>query len=143
SAHAEKPSMPAPAPSAPAAGAVGAPAAKPTEAAAPAPAPAAPDSAQIEASYAAAVRQRIELEKVYPTSREARIQSPSGRVTAWFVLSRGGAVVDAGVEQSAGAILDRQALVTIRRGRYAPFPAEAWRGESQHRFNVELDFHPG
>src|SRR5262249_30036390 len=37
---------------------------------------AAPNAAQIEAAYASVVRQRIEQEKVYPTSREARIQHP-------------------------------------------------------------------
>jgi protein TonB len=102
--------------------------------------PSAPSAAQIESAYAAVVRQRIEQEKVYPTSREARIQHPEGAVECWFVLSRDGALVDAGVLRSAGGILDRQALVTIRRSRYAPFPQEAFVGEGQHRFTVELAF---
>src|SRR5262249_51637014 len=104
------------------------------------PTPAAPSAAQVESAYAAVVRQRIEQEKVYPTSREARIQHPEGTVQCWFVLSRDGSLVDAGVTRSAGGILDRQALVTIRRSRYAPFPQEAFVGESQHRFTVELAF---
>jgi protein TonB len=104
------------------------------------PSPPAPSAAQVEGAYAAIVRQRIEREKVYPTSREARIEHPQGVVECWFVLSRDGALVDAGVSHSAGNILDRQALVTIRRGRYAPFPQEAFVGESQHRFTVELAF---
>jgi protein TonB len=105
-------------------------------------APAEPDSAQIEAAYTAVVRQEIEHEKIYPTSREARIQHPEGRVGVWFVLGRDGAIADIGIDRSAGSILDRQAIVTVRRGRYAPFPPEAWRGEGQRRFTVELDFIP-
>lgn len=127
-----------PTPSAPAAPAAPAAPVAPNVPVAPSAPP--PNSAQIENAYATSVRARIEQEKVYPTSRDARIQHPQGTVECWFVLNRSGALVDAGVSRSAGSILDRQALVTIRRGRYAPFPDDAWRGESQHRFTVELEF---
>jgi len=105
-------------------------------------APAPPSSEAIEAAYSAVVRQEIERQKIYPTSRDARIQHPSGRVTVWFVLARDGAINDVGIEESAGSILDHQAAVTVRLGRYAPFPEEAWKGQAQRRFTVELDFFP-
>lgn len=99
-----------------------------------------PNSAQVESAYTASVRQRLEQEKVYPTSRDARIQHPQGTVECWYIIARSGALVDAGITTSAGSILDRQALVTIRRSRFAPFPQDAWPGESQHRFSAELNF---
>src|SRR5262245_16231070 len=84
-----RPRSPSPSPTAPVAPAPAAPTHAPSAApvlpqapVAP-PTPAAPNSAQIESAYAAVVRQRIEQEKVYPTSREARIQHPQGTVECW------------------------------------------------------------
>lgn len=94
----------------------------------------------LEDAYVAAVRAHLESIKRYPTEKEARIQQPQGIVTLIFHVSRSGELVDVEVAKSAGSILDRAALATVKRARFAPFPMEAWAGESVHRFEVELEF---
>lgn len=97
----------------------------------------------IEAAYIGAVRAQLESLKRYPTSKEARLQRPKAAVKIWFVLSRGGEVLDSGIEKSGGSILDRAAVSALTRGKFPPFPAEAWRGQQTHRFTAELNFTPG
>ncbi|NWH07584.1 MAG: TonB family protein [Alphaproteobacteria bacterium] len=97
----------------------------------------------MEAAYIAAVRAQLEAIKRYPTSKEARLQRPKGDVTIWFVLSRSGEVIDSGIEQSAGSILDRGAQTALTRAKFPPFPAEAWRGQQTHRFTAKIGFTPG
>jgi protein TonB len=111
------------------------------------PAPAAPpaqppDSAAVNSSYAARVRAAIEAQKHYPMSKDARLEQPRGTVGVWVELTRDGTIVDAGIEESAGSILDRQALETVRRATYPPFPAGAYPGQSQQRFAASLNFIP-
>jgi protein TonB len=107
------------------------------------PAPAAPaENLSLENTYISTVHAAIEEQKRYPMSKDARLQQPSGTVTVWFVLNRSGALVESGIEQSAGSILDPAALASVKRASFPPFPTDAWTNESQHRFKVEIYLHP-
>jgi protein TonB len=106
------------------------------------PAPPAVSSKQMEDAYTASIKTRIEQEKKYPTSKDARLQRPAGTVGLIFVLARTGSLVSVEVSESAGSILDKQAIATVKRGVYPPFPEEAWAGEAQRQFHTELDFKP-
>lgn len=94
----------------------------------------------LEDAYVAAMRAHLETIKRYPTEKEARLQQPQGTVTLVFHISRAGDLVSVEVVKTAGSILDRAALATVRRARFAPFPNEAWAGEGAHSFQVELEF---
>lgn len=100
-------------------------------------------NAEIESSYIATVRAQLNASKRYPTGREASLQRPSGTAVVWFVLNRHGALMDAGIEDSSNAILlDNAALSTVRRTSFNAWPEGSWPGQTQHRFNVTLDFVP-
>ncbi|GAB4063664.1 TonB family protein [Uliginosibacterium sediminicola] len=108
---------------------------------APAPAPKAVPPAAANERYIAELRGYLNSIKRYPTSREARQQRPTGTVKVWVLLDRAGQVVDAGVENSSEAmLLDREALRTVRTARFNAFPADAFAGESTHRFVVSLEY---
>lgn len=110
----------------------------------PAPPPALDHTAQVlqaNANYVGQLRAYLNSIKRYPNSREARQLRPTGVVKAWLELDRAGQVLDAGIEASAGtALLDNEALRTLRTGRYPAFPAEAFAGEARHRFLVPLEY---
>jgi len=94
-------------------------------------------------SYLAAINSYLNTLKRYPTGREASLQHPSGTVRVTFVLERDGKLLSAEIEATSNSILlDRQALTTVRRGSYPPFPSEAFPGESSHRFSIDLGFAP-
>lgn len=94
-----------------------------------------------EEIYIAGLHQYLESIKRYPTSREARLEHPSGEAAVWFVLSRDGGLVDSGLEHGSGSmLLDQAALSTVRRGEYHPFPAATWEGKPDHRFTARLNF---
>jgi len=96
----------------------------------------------VSASYTGKVRAYLNSIKRYPTSREASIQRPEGKVRIWFVLKRDGSLVDAGVEDSSNSILlDNAGLTTVRRGSMPPFES-AFGSEETHRFTVDLEFKP-
>ena len=100
-------------------------------------------SVSLENNYIASVRATLNANKRYPTGREASLQRPSGKVKLWFVLTRNGALQDAGIEDSSNSIiLDNAALSTLRRTTYAPWPEGSWASQSQHKFTVTLDFVP-
>ena len=108
-----------------------------------APKPAQPVSASVESNYIASVRATLNANKRYPTGREASLQRPSGKVKVWFVLTRNGALQDAGIDDSSNSIiLDNAALATVRRTTYSPWPDGSWPSENQHKFTVTLDFFP-
>jgi protein TonB len=108
---------------------------------APAPPPPAP-AVDLSANYTGKVRAYLNTIKRYPTSREASIQRPEGKVRVWFVLKRDGSLVDAGIEDSSNSILlDNAGLTTVRRGSMPPFDG-AFGSEETHRFTVDLDFKP-
>jgi periplasmic protein TonB len=107
-----------------------------------APVPAEPDEASIESAYAARIHAAIEAKKQYPMSKDARLEQPRGVVVMWLILARDGTLVDCGVSQSAGGILDRQAVETVRHASYPPFPSSAYAGQPQQRFLVSLIFTP-
>lgn len=96
------------------------------------------------AQYVSQVRGYLNTIKRYPTGREVSLQRPKGTTRIAFTLNRDGSMVgDAEVETSSDSIiLDKQALKTVRGGTFPPFPADAWPGETQHRFTVDLDFVP-
>jgi TonB family protein len=94
-------------------------------------------------SYLAAINSYLNTLKRYPTGREASLQHPSGTARVTFVLARDGKLLSAEIEATSNSILlDRQALTTVRRGSYPPFPSEAFPGESSHRFSIDLGFAP-
>jgi protein TonB len=99
--------------------------------------------ASLENNYIASVRATLNANKRYPTGREASLQRPSGKVKVWFVLSRNGSLLEAGIDESSNSIiLDNAALSTVRRIAYAPWPESAWPNLAQHKFTVTLDFVP-
>lgn len=110
----------------------------------PAPAPAVDHAAQARqasAGYVGQLRAYLNSIKRYPNSREARQLRPTGVVKAWLELDRSGQLLDAGIEASSGtALLDNEALRTLRNGRYPAFPTEAFAGEGRHRFLVPLEY---
>ena len=102
-----------------------------------------PVSVSLENNYIVSVRATLNANKRYPTGREASLQRPSGKVKLWFVLTRNGALQDAGIDESSNSIiLDNAALATLRRTTYAPWPEGSWASQSQHKFTVTLDFVP-
>ena len=108
-----------------------------------APKPAQPVAASVESNYIASVRATLNANKRYPTGREASLQRPAGKVKVWFVLTRNGALQDAGIDDSSNSIiLDNAALATVRRTTYSPWPDGSWPTENQHKFTVTLDFVP-
>ncbi len=110
----------------------------------PAPPSTAPAAANVslQSTYINSVRAAVEEQKRYPMSKDARLQQPQGTVTVWFILNRDGSLVDSGIEVSAGNLLDRAALESVRRATFPPFPASVWPGEAQHRFQTELYYKP-
>jgi protein TonB len=102
-----------------------------------------PSSAAFENGYVVNVRALLNVNKRYPTGREASLQRPSGKAVVWFVLNRNGTLQEAGIEGSSNSILlDNAALSTVRRTSYTPWPEGSWPGQTQHRFTVTLDFVP-
>jgi protein TonB len=97
----------------------------------------------LEEAYLAAIYQNLESIKRYPTDKEARIQQPQGTVRVRFVVARDGTLISVEIETSAGSILDHAAIATVKRGRFPPFPTEAWAGEATHSFVVPLEFKTG
>ena len=104
--------------------------------------PAVNASASLEAAYGAMLRTAVEAQKHYPTSKDAMIQQPRGAVSVWITVDRHGALVDAGIDQSHGSLLDRAALQSVHRASYPPFPADLYPGETRHRFVVSLNYTP-
>jgi protein TonB len=79
--------------------------------------------------------------KRYPTSREARQLRPQGTAKVWIEIDRAGQLLGAGIELSSGSLLlDNEALRTVRNGRYPAFPADAYGGQSSHRFVMSLEY---
>jgi protein TonB len=106
-------------------------------------APQPPVSVSLENNYIASVRATLNANKRYPTGREASLQRPSGKVKLWFVLTRNGSLLDAGIDESSNSIiLDNAALSTLRRTTYAAWPEGSWASQAQHKFTVTLDFVP-
>jgi protein TonB len=96
----------------------------------------------LESTYFASVLAAVEQQKRYPMTKDARLQHPRGTVIVLLVLDRSGKLLDSSIAQSAGSILDRQALETVQRASYPPFPATVWPSETQHRFEVSVYFIP-
>lgn len=96
-----------------------------------------------ETIYVDRVRAYLQTIKRYPTGREASLQRPVGASRVWFVVSRSGELIDAGIEISSGSmLLDNASLGTVRKSNYPVFPNAAWPGKLNQRFTVELNFVP-
>ncbi|WP_158239253.1 energy transducer TonB [Uliginosibacterium sp. TH139] len=135
--------MPTPAPAAPSPTPVPTPQ-PPTPAPPPPPPPPQPvraASASADQAYEANLRAYLESIKRYPNSREARQLRPTGVVKIWIEIDREGRLLDAGVETSSGTmLLDKEALRTVRNGRYQAFPGEAFTGQGMRRFAVPIEY---
>jgi protein TonB len=100
-----------------------------------------PSIGQIQAGYETKIKAYLESIKRYPTSREARSQRPTGRVGLWIEVSRDGTLKDVGIAKSSDFILlDNAALATVRQGKFPPFPADTYPGESFRRFTFTLEY---
>lgn len=98
-------------------------------------------TANPESDYSGRLIAYLNSIKRYPTSREARLQRPTGTVRVWVEIQRDGSFKDAGIEATSDSmILDGAALSTVRQGRYPAFPAEIWDGQASRRFVVNLDY---
>ena len=129
------PLHPAPPPSAPATVAAAVPAN------ASAPAPAARAEPAVEQSYLAALRAYLDKIKRYPTSREARLQRPTGVVVVSIELQRDGSLLKCDIDKSSDSmILDSAAMSTCRQGTFPPFPPQAFEGSASRRFNANLEY---
>jgi len=107
------------------------------------PAPAAPaENVSLELTYEASVHAAIEQEKRYPMSKDARLQQPSGTVVLWITLNRAGGLEEVSIAESAGSILDRAAIETVKRTTYPPFPSDVWPNDSRARLKVPIHFSP-
>jgi protein TonB len=108
---------------------------------APAPPPPPAPSRNVDDGYLGELRGYLNGIKRYPNSREARQLKPQGTVKVWIELDRAGQVLGAGVHAGSGSlILDNEALRTVRNGRYPAFPADAFTGQSFHRFVVPIEY---
>ncbi len=100
-----------------------------------------PSIGQIQAGYERTISAYVQSIKRYPTSREARMQRPTGKVGLWIEVNRDGSLKDAGIAKSSDFILlDNAALATVRQGKFPPFPVDTYPGESVHRFTFTLDY---
>jgi TonB family protein len=90
----------------------------------------------VPAAYAEVLKHRH-----YPMPEDKRM-APVGMVRVAFTIDRSGKVIDATIAESAGSILNKAALETIRQTDFPPFPRDCFPGEPQHRFSVELNYSP-
>jgi TonB family protein len=96
-----------------------------------------------DARYSAALRADIDRRTHPPDSLQYRLRHPSGEARVRFVVMRSGEPHDVELTHSSGSsLLDDAALNIVRSGRYAPMPAKAFVGESQHTFVVTIEFRP-
>lgn len=66
---------------------------------------------------------------------------PEGSSVVRFVLTRDGSLKTAELDKTSGSpILDKQALVIVRGGKYPAFPADSWPGNPEHEFTVTVQF---
>lgn len=100
-----------------------------------------PNIGQIQAGYEHKIKGYLESIKRYPTSREARIQRPTGRVGLWIEVNRDGSLKEVGIAKTSDfIILDNAALATVRQGKFPPFPLDTYPGEPFRRFTVTLEY---
>ncbi len=121
-----------------------APVTAPTAATASNPAPVTPTPAvraepAVEQSYLATLRAYLDRIKRYPTSREARLQRPTGIVVVSIELKRDGSLLKCDIDKSSDSmILDSAAMSTCRQGSFPPFPPQAFEGSASRRFSANL-----
>jgi protein TonB len=107
----------------------------------PPPPPPAANSQNFEAGYVVQLRTYLNQIKKYPSSREARQLRPTGIAKVWVEIDRAGQFLGAGIDTTSGsAILDNEALRTVRNGHYPAFPAEVYPGQTFHRFVVPIEY---
>ncbi len=96
-----------------------------------------------DARYSAALRADIDRRTHPPDSVQYRLRHPSGEARVRFVVMRSGEPHEVELAHSSGSsVLDDAALSIVRSGHYAPMPAKAFVGESQHTFVVTIEFRP-
>jgi TonB family protein len=108
----------------------------------PAPA-AAPSRADLEAQYAAQLREDIDRRTHPPDTAQYRLQHPSGEVRVRFLVSRSGEPRAVALLRTSGSrLLDEAALGIVASGHYPPMPDKLFVGEAQHPFAVTIEFRP-
>ncbi len=99
------------------------------------------ETVQVQERYISHAHHYLEMIARYPSGREVSMQRPEGRVSVRFEIDRNGGLREAHIDQTShSAILDRAALATIRRGKYAAFPADLFRGEASRQFSVVMAY---
>jgi TonB family protein len=114
-----------------------------TATSAPASAPSTYTHPDDDARYSAALRADIDRRTHPPDSVQYRLRHPAGEARVRFVVMRSGEPHDVELAHSSGSsVLDDAALNIVRSGHYAPMPAKAFVGQSQHTFVVTIEFRP-
>lgn len=105
---------------------------------------AAAGAADPTAGYLHQLHDQIATALHYPTSREARQLQPTGTVRLWIDVDRSGHLLASGLERSSGrALLDQDALRNLRNARLPAFPAAAYEGQADHRFEFAVEYQAG
>lgn len=95
-------------------------------------------------AYEAALKANITARTCGPDTPEYRLLQPTGMSRVGFTVSRDGTVSDVGIATSSGStMLDRQAYAIVSGGVYPRMPADAFAGEANHPFLVEIEFRRG
>jgi len=91
--------------------------------------------------YLTQVVKYLENIKRYPTSREARLQKPSGIVEVSFEIKRNGDVINIKVLNSSGsALLDNHSFETLKNAHFPPMPSDVNPGETSHRYTTKFNY---
>lgn len=96
---------------------------------------------QLETTFLAQLRSKIESNKRYPTSREARLTQPQGITRVWLELNRNGELINVGILESSGSnLLDSEALRSVRLTQFPPFDEDIYPNQLTHRFSASLKY---
>jgi periplasmic protein TonB len=98
-------------------------------------------NADLEAEYAAALREAIEQRAHSAEFARDHPRRSSGEVQVRFLVTRAGEPRAVAVLRSSGSTaLDQAALAVVSSGHYAPMPPVIFSNESEHLFAVTIEF---
>lgn len=101
----------------------------------------APDSEHLNKDYERKIRTLVESKKQYPTSRQASIEKPTGKIALCVMLGRSGNVRSVDVSSSSGSLLlDNAAVRLVESLSYPAFGEASFPGEPSHVFCMTLDY---
>jgi TonB family protein len=98
-------------------------------------------NADLEAQYAAALRDDIDRRTHSPDFAHNHLRRVAGEVRVSFVVTRAGQPTAVALLHSSGSpSLDQSALAVVSSGHYAPMPAAIFANEPEHLFEVTIEF---